>query len=273
MPRRDHPLIVLLKQEGLVVAVTLAAIAILAWAYILFLANEMPASGISTGMNGADMGTMMAPAFARWTTGHMLFIFVMWVVMMTGMMIPSATPMILIYTQVARQASTLGTSFAPAGWFASGYLLAWTAFAALATLAQYALERAALLSPVMMTTSHVFGGAVLVAAGVYQLTSLKGICLSHCRAPLSFVQRHGGFRPDALGSLRLGLLHGSYCIGCCWALMALLFVGGVMNVLWIAGITVLVIVEKGVPGGRQIARLAGMAAVLFGGWMIVARPA
>ncbi len=118
----------------------------------------------------------------------------MWAVMMIGMMTPSAAPMVLLYAQVARQALTLGRVFAPAGWFAGGYFIAWTGFAALAALAQYALEHAALLSPMMVSTSGVFGAAVLVVTGVYQLTPLKYACLYHCRAPLRFVQQHGGFK-------------------------------------------------------------------------------
>ena len=215
-----------------------------------------------------DMGATMAPGFSPWTSAHGFFLFVMWAVMMTGMMTPSASPMVLLYTQVARQARTLGRVFAPAGWFAGGYIFAWTGFAALAALAQYALEHAAFLSPMMVSTSRIFGAAVLVAAGLYQLMPLKYACLSHCRAPLRFVQEHGGFKPDAWGSLRLGLLHGLYCVGCCWALMALLFVGGVMNLLWIAAIAILVLGEKLLPGGVVLARVAGVSAIAAGIWML-----
>ena len=120
----------------------------------------------------------------------------------------------------------------------------------------------------MASASHRFGGAVLIAAGLYQLTPVKYACLAQCRSPLSFVQRHGGFKSSAAGSLRLGLLHGLYCIGCCWALMALLFVGGVMNVLWIAALAPLVLLEKLTPFGRWVARAAGIAFVAAGAWML-----
>ncbi|MBI3677790.1 MAG: DUF2182 domain-containing protein [Proteobacteria bacterium] len=256
----------LLKRDGLIAAAALIALTALAWAYVLWLAAGMNAAPAA--MPGMDMGAMLAPAFVQWTAMHALFVFTMWAVMMIGMMTPSVAPMVLIYTQVARQSGTLGKPFAPAGWFASGYLLAWTLFAALATAAQFSLEQAALLSPAMASTSRYFGGAILLVAGLYQLSPLKNACLSQCRAPLSFVQRHGGFQSTAFGSLRLGALHGFYCIGCCWALMALLFVGGVMNVLWIAAIMIFVLAEKIVPGGRYLSTLAGIAALAAGAWMI-----
>jgi len=131
------------------------------------------------------------------------------------------------------------------------------------------LERAALLDPMMTGASNAFGAIVLIAAGVYQWTSLKEICLKNCQAPFAFIQRHGGFRRDARGSLLLGVRHGAYCVGCCWTLMALLFVGGVMNVLWIAAITIFVLLEKVVPVGRLISRIAGVGFVAGGGWVLL----
>jgi predicted metal-binding membrane protein len=193
----------------------------------------------------------------------------MWTVMMVGMMTPSATPMVLTYSMVARQAQSRGTPFAAAAWFVCGYLLAWSLFALFATTGQWELERLALLTPMMASASTRFGGALLVAVGIYQWTQLKNVCLAHCRAPLSFVQSHGGFKPNAGGSVRLGLLHGAYCIGCCWALMALLFVGGVMNVLWIVALTLLVLAEKLLPYGRVVARTAGLGAFAVGIWTLV----
>lgn len=219
-------------------------------------------------MPGMDMGEAMQPALGSWTAVHAVFMMTMWTVMMVGMMTPSAAPMILIYTQVARQATTLGKPFVSAGWFTSGYLLVWAAFALLATLSQWALERGALLSPMMQSQSRVLGGVVLVAVGAFQWTPLKDSCLSQCRAPLSFIQSHGGFKSDGYGSLRLGVLHGAYCVGCCWALMALLFVGGVMNLLWIAAIAILVLAEKIAPGGPHIARVSGVVALAAGIWML-----
>jgi predicted metal-binding membrane protein len=186
------------------------------------------------------------------------------------MMAPSAAPMILLYARVARQARTDGHIFASTAWFAGGYLLAWIVFSAAATLAQGALLNAALITPMLAIASHYFGGAVMIAAGVYQWTPLKDACLAHCRAPMEFIMHHGGFRPQARRALAMGLRHGFYCVACCWALMALLFVGGVMNLLWIAAITIFVLAERVMPGGRLVARVGGIALIGAGAWLLLA---
>lgn len=253
-----------LRRDRLVVGSALALLSVIAWLYLVWLARALRGPADEMGGMAMSPGHLWSAGFSPWTVSHAAIVFAMWAVMMVGMMTPSASPMVLLYAQVARQARTLGRVFAPAGWFAAGYLLAWTGFAALAALAQYGLERAAVLSPMAQVGSHYAGGAILVAAGLYQLAPLKHACLAHCRAPLRFVQQHGGFRPDAGGSLRLGFLHGLYCVGCCWALMTLLFVGGVMNPLWIAVIAIVVLGEKVLPGGAILARLAGLAAIAAG---------
>jgi predicted metal-binding membrane protein len=136
-------------------------------------------------------------------------------------------------------------------------------------LAQWGLERAALLTPMMAGASGIVGGCLLIVAGLYQWSPLKDVCLRQCQAPWLFVQRHGGFRRDAKGSIALGARHGAYCIGCCWALMALLFVGGVMNILWIAALAILVLVEKVIPAGRQISGIVGAGLIACGAWLLV----
>jgi predicted metal-binding membrane protein len=219
-------------------------------------------------MSGMDMPGMLAPEFRRWGAGEFAFTFGMWAVMMVGMMTPSAAPMVLIYATVGRQASAQGKPFAATGWFLAGYLLVWLAFALAATTAQFALIQAALLDPTMASSSRVFGGIVLIAAGLYEWTPLKEACLSQCQSPLLFIQRHGGFRRDPPGAVLLGLRHGAYCVGCCWMLMGLLFVGGVMNVLWIAAISVFVLVEKTLPPGRLFSRTAGLAFIGAGAWLL-----
>ena len=146
-----------------------------------------------------------------------------------------------------------------------------TAFSVVAPLAQWGLERAALLTPMMEGASVTLGGAILIAAGLYQWTPLKDACLGQCRSPFAFIQQHGGFPRKARGALRLGALHGLYCVGCCWTLMALLFVVGVMNVLWIAALSILALLEKIAPRGRLIARVAGAGFVVAGAWMLAAR--
>jgi predicted metal-binding membrane protein len=234
-----------------------------AWIYVIWLAADMASPPAMPGMS-----VMMAPAFAPWGAVHLLFLFAMWLVMMVGMMTPSAAPMALIYAQVARHSASLGQAFASVGWFVAGYLLAWTLFSVLAALAQWGLESLAVITPMMMSASRPFGALVLMVAGAYQWLPIKDSCLSQCRAPLSFVQRHGGFQPRALASLRLGFTHGMYCIGCCWALMLLLFVGGVMNLLWIAALMIFALLERLIPGGRMLSRLAGLGAMTAGVWML-----
>jgi predicted metal-binding membrane protein len=267
---QEGPLSAILKHENLIVGSALFLLTLLAWISVIWLAGQMqaPMPGMSE-MPGMDRGAL-TPGFAPWSLIHFFFIFAMWSVMMIGMMTPSASPMIFIYGQVARQARTLGRAFAPPGWFAAGYLSSWTLFALAATAAQYGLERAALLTPMLASANKYFSGGVLIAAGLYQWMPLKDSCLTQCRAPLSFVQRHGGFQPRALGSLRLGVLHGAYCIGCCGTLMALLFVAGVMNLLWIAALMIFVLAEKVIPGGRLFGRLAGIAAFACGVWSVAA---
>jgi predicted metal-binding membrane protein len=255
-----------LRRDRLVVAGTLGVLAALAWSYVLWLAADMDMGGMDMSkfrMIPAGMG-LMVPAFAPWSGMEFALVFAMWVVMMIGMMIPSAAPMILIYARVGRQAAIANKPFAATGWFAAGYFLAWTGFSLIAAAAQWALDRVALLNPPMASASSMLGGIVLIAAGIYQWTRLKSVCLAKCQSPLLFIQQQGGFRGDIAGSLLLGLRHGAYCVGCCWVLMALLFVGGVMNVLWITLLALLVLLEKLAPMGRLIARLVGVALVVAG---------
>jgi predicted metal-binding membrane protein len=244
-----------LRHDRWLVFCALLAISALALGYTAWLAT------------GFDMSAMMSPEFVPWSATHFAFMLAMWVVMMVGMMTPSVAPMVLLYAGIARQAAARNTPFAPAGWFASGYLLSWAAFAALATLAQWWLESRALITPMMAGTGRAAGGLVLVVAGAYQWLPVKQACLAQCRAPLSFVQRHGGFAASARGSVRLGVLHGLYCIGCCWALMALLFAFGVMNLLWIAGLMVFVLLEKLLPNPPVVSRVAGVVAIVAGIWL------
>lgn len=255
-----------LRHDRYVVVLALLAIIVLAWVYLLWLAADMEMPG----MDAADMDMLMPPR--AWTVADIGFMLLMWIVMMVGMMTPSAAPMILLYARVGRQAALQRQPFAATGWFAAGYLLAWTGFSVVATFMQWVLERLTLLSPMMTSTSIYFNGIMLIAIGIYQWTPWKYACLAQCQTPFSFIQRHGGFRPEAMRSLRLGIVHGAYCVGCCWALMALLFVGGVMNIFWIAGIALLVLVEKVLPTGRFIPRLAGLACFVGGVWLLSRLP-
>ena len=187
---------------------------------------------------------------------------VLWVSMMAAMMLPGAAPMILFYAKIAGERGAGRSGATASGVFALGYLVVWSAFSAGAVLLQLAFERYALISPAMRTTSGVVAAIVLVAAGVYQLTPAKRACLRRCRSPLAFVLEH--WRPGARGAFVMGLTHGAYCVGCCWLLMLLLFVGGVMNVAWIGGIALFVLVEKTLPAGHWVARAAGVALIVWG---------
>jgi len=259
-----------LRRDRVVIVIALALITALSWWYILRLAAVM-------NMGGADMSglrmipagvALMVPALAPWRAFEFALVAAMWIVMMVGMMVPSAAPMILMYARVGRSALAQREPFAAVGWFVAGYLLVWSGFSLAATLGQWALERTALLDARMAAGSRVLGALVLIAAGIYQWSSLKDRCLRACQAPFAFIQRQGGFRRDTRGALLLGLKHGTYCLGCCWMLMALLFVGGVMNVLWIAAIAIFVLAEKVMPPGWQIPRLAGVGFVASGAWLL-----
>lgn len=276
----------LLKRDRAITAAGLVALCVLAWAYVLsgaglgMTAREMtrlslfphhaaavePVPQSMPDMPGMDMGAMdmdAAPPPA-WSPARLVLIIGMWWAMMIAMMSPSAAPTILLFARVHRHAVAQGQipgRRAPTGAFAAGYLLIWLGFSIAAAVLQWALGRAGLISD-MGSQSRWLSGGLLIAAGLYQLSPLKQTCLAHCRAPAAFLSAH--WRPGAAGALRLGLRHGAYCVGCCWMLMALLFVGGVMNLAWIAALAVLVLVEKVFPAGRWIGLTCGAVLVGWG---------
>lgn len=261
---------VVLRRDRLIVASALGVIAVLAWAYVLWLAVDMNMDGMNMSgvrMIPAGMG-MMAPAAAPWSAVEFAFVFVMWAVMMVAMMAPSAAPMILMYARVARHGKDAGKPLAATGWFAAGYFLSWAGFSLTATVVQWVLQREALLDVRMASANILLGAVVLIAAGLYQWTPFKDACLAQCRSPFQFLMSHGGFRSTIVGCLHLGLLHGAYCVGCCWILMALLFVVGTMNVLWIALLALLVLLEKLTPWGPWVGRIAGVVCIAAGTWMM-----
>jgi predicted metal-binding membrane protein len=207
------------------------------------------------------------PTDMPWQAVEFAFVFAMWTVMMVGMMTPSAAPMFLMYARIGRQTEAQSRPLAATVWFAIGYFLVWIVFSLFATLVQWALERSALLDFTMATTSNMLGGFVFVVAGLYQWTRLNELCLAECQRPFAFLMRHGGYRRDAWGSIILGLRHGAYCVGCCWALMALLLVGGVMNVLWIVLLALLAFLERVTSMGRLLPRLTGIVLIVSGAWL------
>ncbi len=249
-----------LKRDRAVVMVSLCGLTGLAWIYLVSLAGDM-------GPISAADGVMASVALKPWTALDFILMFLMWAVMMVGMMVPSAAPMILLYTLVARRSRDQGHRFPPVGAFLGGYLVVWSAFSLMATVLQWALERLALLSPMMTSASPQFGGGLLIVAGVYQLTPLKDACLKQCGAPAVFISRH--WRPGVRGALRMGLEHGVFCVGCCWALMGLLFLGGVMNLLWVAAIAALVLIEKLCPMAGLFRIFGGTCLVLAGLFVVI----
>ena len=246
-----------LRRDRWIVAAALALACGLAWLWLF----QQAAPGPSGGMAG--MGAMAGiapppPTFAYW-----LGAFVMWALMMVAMMLPSAAPMILLYARVAGQSPARPTALAPTFVFAATYLLVWIAFSALATLAQTLLAPSGAISAAKLAFGdNRLAGAVLLVAGAYQLTPLKHACLLQCRSPIGFVMQH--WRPGWRGAVTLGLRHAVYCVGCCWALMALLFVGGVMSLPWVALLALIVLAEKAAPIGVIGARVVGVAAALAG---------
>ncbi|MGO4125563.1 DUF2182 domain-containing protein [Inquilinus sp. YAF38] len=255
-----------LRRDRLVTLVALACVCIAAWAYI-GLGIEMPAAEMpGMDMPGMDMpGMAMDPAMPMpWTGATFALMTAMWAVMMVAMMLPGAAPMVLTYAALQRHRRQAAPHHATL-LFALGYLAVWTGFSILAAALQWQLDALALLSPAMATASTVLAGGALVIAGLYQLTPLKQGCLVRCRSPVEFLTRH-----RRSGPFGLGLRHGLFCLGCCWALMLLLFVGGVMNLAWVGAIALFVLLEKTIPGGHWLSRAAGAGLIAWGVWTLVA---
>lgn len=259
----------LFKREDLVVATALVALALLAWLALL--------GGAGTGMDPFAMsGWLMAVAqpavpVSAWTPSYWLIAFFMWAVMMVAMMVPSASPALLLYARVVRHAERQGRASrasAAIAAFASGYLAVWILFSVFAVVVQWGLERLGAMSAMMSLSAAVLAGGLLIAAGLYQLTPLKAACLEHCRGPASFLAGH--WREGVLGAGRMGFVHGLYCVGCCAVLVGLLFVGGVMNLVWIAALTLFVAVEKLAPFGATAAKAMAAALIAGGAALVVA---
>lgn len=258
----------LLRRDGLIVAGALSVLVLIAAVYTVM--------GVGMNMTAIEM-TLMAGPFAEpmpmamqpeWTAAYALLVFLMWWVMMIAMMTPSAAPLVLLFAAVKRTGPEAGRAAPHSGILLAGYLGVWAGFSTLATFVQWAAEWAGILSGAMMTIeSRWLAALVLIAAGLYQFTPVKSACLRHCRAPGLFLAEHR--RPGAAGALRMGIAHGAYCLGCCWVLMVLLFVGGIMNLIWIAGLTTYVIIEKLLPRGDLVAKIAGASLAVLGCWLLV----
>ena len=253
-----------LKRDREITGAALVGLSVLSWTYIL--------AGAGTGMTALHMsafptsrhvtGPMAFMEPMAWSANYAGLMLLMWWVMMVAMMLPSAAPTILLFAALTRQQKEAGRPYVPAGLFVGGYLAVWGAFGVAAVALQWMFEKTALVSPLMVTTSAILGGLLLIGAGVWQFTPLKQSCLRHCRSPIEVLTRWR--RPGRFGSLLTGAVHGAYCFGCCWVLMLLLFYGGIMNIYWIAGLAILVLVEKVAPAGPMIGSVVGAAFILWG---------
>jgi predicted metal-binding membrane protein len=239
----------LAKRDLILLLGALGGLVALSWWYLIDMSRGI-------GRMGGTMG------IAPWNSTDFLLMFAMWAVMMVGMMVPTALRSVLIFARIGARATARGRTLVPAYWFVAGYVLIWTFFSAVATSLQWGLDQAALISPMLVSTSPFLGAILLISAGAWQLSPVKDTCLRHCRSPAMYIATH--FRPGIPAAVQLGIRHGIYCLGCCWLLMGLLFVGGVMNLLWIAAITAFVLVEKLLPATLRASRLSGWAMIVLG---------
>lgn len=257
------PLEAVLKRDRAIVFTSLVLVVALAWAYLFYLSRDMQ-QGMSAGAMNMDMAMSQ---FQPWGPINFGLNFIMWAVMMLAMMVPTAAPMIITFAAVNRRRRERDQPFVPTGVFLSGYLVVWFGFSIAATMTQWGLHQGALLSGMMGNAVPLAGGVILVAAGAFQWTPLKNACLKQCRTPLGFIMTE--WRDGPKGALMMGVRHGGFCLGCCWFLMGLLFVAGIMNLLWIAVIAVYILVEKVAPAGHWVGRVAGVALIGWGAWMVV----
>jgi predicted metal-binding membrane protein len=243
--------------ERPVVIGCLSALVALCWAYLLFRASRL--GGDTAAMAGMGMAP---PPPAPYRAPELLLLFGIWMAMISALMLPATTPAVVLFARVSRLYHAVRRPYLSTALFVLGYLCAWTLFSGAATLVQWALHDAGALDHAMAVTNSTVAGLSLVAAGVYQWTPAKQVCLQHCRTPLAFILT--GWRRGPWGAFRMGATHGRYCIGCCWLLMVLLFAAGVMNLFAVAGLALLVLAEKLLPAGAWTATLAGLALVAWG---------
>ena len=274
----DATLEAAIRRDRAVVITALVAVIALSWGYLL--------AGAGMGMSGLEMTRMSQLRIAGsvseedmtgvamttpavWTPGYAVLMFFMWWVMKAAMMLPTAAPTILLFATINRKQRDTGHPHVATSIFALGYLAAWAGFSLVAVILQWGFERTGILSPMLVATNEMFGAFLLLAAGVYQLTPIKHACLRHCRSPLEFLSTH--WRRGAGGALRMGLVHGAFCVGCCWFLMGLMFFGGLMNLYWVAGLALFVLFEKTLPAGHWLGYATGVALLIWGAGMLAPR--
>ena len=245
----------ILKKDRVIILTALFVLCLLSWLYIIYLYRQM----YPMNMDALFFAMPMTP---QWTWTDFVLLFLMWFVMMIAMMTPSVTPLVLIYAMINRQRKQQQNPFVSAGYLVSGYFVVWAAFSLFATLLQWLLQRVSLLNPEMETTSKILGAIILISAGIFQFTPLKNACLRYCRTPIDFITHK--WKEGKWGALQMGMENGLYCLGCCWILMILLFVSGIMNILWIAIITLFVLAEKVLPAAKPVSSIAGVALIGYG---------
>jgi predicted metal-binding membrane protein len=255
-----------LTRDQAIILAALAAITGLAWFYLVDIAGSMSEMADMVGAPNMERmaGMALVTPYAAWGSSEVLIAAIMWVVMMGGMMLPSAAPMILILAAAERRQGSLPLVTTPV--FLLGYFSIWVGFSFAALSMQWLLLRLGLFEPEMRLTSTHLGGVVFIAAGLYEWSPLKERCLAICQSPLGFIAGH--WRPGIAGALRMGLRHGIYCLGCCWVLMLLLFVGGVMNLIWVTALALLVLLQKVLPGVRLVSRATGLAMAAIGLYLL-----
>jgi len=245
----------ILKKDRFIAISALLVLCILAWLYIIYLNRQMLHMDM-------DAIFFAMPMSSSWTVVDFILLFLMWFVMMIAMMTASVAPLILIFVMVNRKKKQEQNPFVPTGYLICGYFLIWGCFSLLATLLQWLLQKLSLLNTEMVTTNKILGGIVLIAAGLYQFSSLKRRCLNYCLNPINFI--HNNWKEGKRGAFQMGIENGVYCLVCCWVLMILLFISGIMNLLWIALIALFVLIEKNFPNAKWISYIAGVALTVYG---------
>ncbi len=247
-----------IKRDRVVLVGVLVGIGSLAWAYMVHMARAMEGGGAC---HAAAM-----PYAGAWSISEAMMAFTMWVAMMVAMMLPIVSPWILVLSKAKRERNPRQTPLGVAAFFLLGYIVIWTCYSAFATVGQWRLHESALLSARLVGTSPILGGVMLLAAGIWQWTPMRDACMMHCRSPLGFFL--ASWKDGRWGAFSMGFRHGLYCVGCCWILMALSFVFGVMNLLWMAGITLFIIAEKATSWGPRAGRVGGLILIGIGLWVL-----
>ncbi len=256
---RPSTLELILRKDRVFLIGGLIALTALSWWYIIYLYHQM----YPMNMDALFFAMPMNP---QWTLVDFVLLFLMWLVMMIAMMTPSIAPLVLVFAMVNRRKQEVQNPYTPTGFLVTGYFLVWAVFSLIATLLQWGFQKIEWLNPEMIVTNKIVAAFILIAAGLFQFTALKVRCLNHCRNPIDFI--HKKWKNGQGGALRMGIENGFYCLGCCWVLMALLFVTGIMNVLWIALLAIFVLIEKLFPRARLISYTAGFVLMVYGGFVL-----